>query len=485
MPEEKDDEEQTPLAVNVAISDVDDQILFDAINSVEEQDRPKTLLRWARLGHLVSGLVEVETNQGTLAQYFPDLAIVAEDLKGSLDDHLAEFRTKSMGQIGTVGENWVLSEMSSVFEPNGDHFTSIASTGHEADLRGTFTAKSGDKVEILIEVKNYTNTVEAGSVTKFKKDIINNKDRIKAAIFISLKSDITAISALGKPLHFEISNGIPTIYITQSASSQKMFLAVWAMLRYQLGGADGSVPHVDRIALSSALRLRQFVTDFNDDMGELSRMTSTLKKRAQVLRDSADELILSALEIEVNVRGKGQSFRRLIESEALGLSTSGTIRPPHQLIMIDDFRKKWLDAGVTAAKYDAKHARNLERLHMWLNYGDDLSLEWISAKVPSLNIKQDGVVMITIEATANDLKITPSKEALVKLKAKGVEYGSLTSGICTALGQKSATIPPWIVYTFYGKELVTEPLLEKPSEESAEVSSEGTPASTEVDKTEE
>jgi len=69
MPEEIDDEEQESLEVNIII-DEEDQIIFDAINSIDKQQRSNSLLRWARLGHLVSGLVEVETNQGTLTQYF-------------------------------------------------------------------------------------------------------------------------------------------------------------------------------------------------------------------------------------------------------------------------------------------------------------------------------------------------------------------------------------------------------------------------------
>jgi len=465
MPEEVDEDEQEFVEVNVTINE-EDQILFDALNSIDEQDRAHTLLRWARVGHLVSGLVEVEANKATLKDYFPELEHVADDLKEALDDHLDEFRTKSMGQLGNIGENFVLAELESAFQQTGDHFSTIASTGHEADLRGAFLGSGGDKVEVLIEVKNYTTPVPSNQVTKFRSDIVNNRDRIKAAIFISLKTDILTISPQGKPLHFEEVDGIPTVYITQGEPSQRMFLVVWAMLRRELGGLDGTVPHADRITVAAAARLRDFVNEFNNDMVSLARLTAELRNSAQGLRNSADDLILKALEIEVEARGKGNSFRRLIEAEALGLATAGALLPPHQLISYDEFEKKWIETAIAEDKL-AKHRPNLERLHLWLNYGDDLELEWDSDN-DSLKIMQGGIEMVTIKGMANDLRITPTQEAIDRVDVKVMDAGITAGEEILAKGQRNATLPSWMVLTFYGDDLVTEPLSESPPEETNE-----------------
>jgi hypothetical protein len=300
-------------------------------------------------------------------------------------------------------------------------------------------------------------------VAKFRKDITNNKQRIKAAIFISLKSDILTISPQGKPLHFDEEDGIPTVYITQSEPNQRMFLVVWAMLRRELGGMAGSVPHADRIAAAAAVRLRQFVNEFNDDMVGLARLTADLRNNAQGLRNKADDLILNALEIEIEVRGKGNSFRRLIEAEALGLATGGALQPPHQLITLDEFTKKWVEVGIEEDKLD-KHTANLERLHRWLEMGDDLELEWLDDS-DSLKISQDGDEMVTIKAMTNDLRVTPTQAAIDKVEAKGESTDIAAGEHIDCKGQKAATLPPWTVITFMGEELKTEPLSEAPPEE--------------------
>ena len=80
---------------------------------------------------------------------------------------------------------------------------------------------------------------------------------------------------------------------------------------------------------------------------------------------------------------------------------------------------------------------------------------------------QAEIERVTIKGMANDLRITPTQKAIDKVDAKVMDAGITAGEEILAKGQRNATLPSWMVLTFYGDDPV-EPLSETPSEETNE-----------------
>ena len=96
--------------------------------------------------------------------------------------------------------------------------------------------------EVIIEVKDYVKSKQVPSkeVDKFRKDMKMNP-HIEAGIFVSLHKDVATIKG---PVHFEMIDNRPAIYVIQATSSEKLFILAWGLLEAMLTtGSSGSEPN--------------------------------------------------------------------------------------------------------------------------------------------------------------------------------------------------------------------------------------------------
>lgn len=110
------------------------------------------------------------------------------EIFGRLDGFEQTFR-QVLGAVnksqkrGVIGEAEVLLDLNLAYGP-ADKFVSVSKTGHAGDIVGTL--KAGER--ILIEVKNYTDSVPTPEVEKFWRDMRENN--YAYGIFISLQTPI-------------------------------------------------------------------------------------------------------------------------------------------------------------------------------------------------------------------------------------------------------------------------------------------------------
>ena len=443
MPEEVDEDEQGFVEVNVKIPD--DEALYFDLDPVPEEERSERILSFARLGHLVAGMATVQPGDDAMRVFFRPYTDEMERLDESLKQHLTTFQSKSMGEIGNLGENFVSSNLQTVYGRRGDTFQIKGQEGHATDIWGFFTRDGLPPGKVLIEVKNYTTDVPGNQVTKFKRDIKEHKEDISAAMFVSLKTKIQNISILGTPLYIDVVEGIPTFYITQEAPGQMMFLPIWGMLTEMLGQADrktGVDGSVSKMTLASTVRLRSFIQDFNQDVNDELTQIRGLKDKANTIVSTAHEIRDDASQLEVNLQGRAKEFRRFIEAETLGLSVGSAPELPTVHISESEWAEKWSEINL---KSQNANQANLVQLYTWLHYVDELEPEWTDSE---LKLSQEGSLICTVSLLSNGIRFTINKEAYADAGAE-FTWEDEDKGYVKANSGRSANIPPDIIKPFF------------------------------------
>ena len=131
--------------------------------------------------------------------------------KKQLDEFLLS-RNKTSTHLGQKGE----TDFAEVCLGAGIEVEHTGKESHKGDYIGII---SGEKV--LLEVKNYTSVVPRKEVTKFKRDMDENKDCV-AGLFFSLK---TGISNIKDAFHLEwLHDGRPLLYVCEMENYDSVHL---------------------------------------------------------------------------------------------------------------------------------------------------------------------------------------------------------------------------------------------------------------------
>jgi len=124
-----------------------------------------------------------DTVKAQLGEYIGKLEEAINNVKES-SDILSEFIGKYKGtkEKGEIGEEFVYKILVDSFKE--DTFEDVSERGNYSDIK----ASSSDMVDVLIEVKNYKNPVQANQVHKFWRDLESHD--IDIGCFISLGTRI-------------------------------------------------------------------------------------------------------------------------------------------------------------------------------------------------------------------------------------------------------------------------------------------------------
>ena len=163
---------------------------------------------------------------------------------------------------GQDGENFLYFELNSRF-PSAE----VIDT-HKESARGDFIMKDCG-LSILIEAKNYKKNVTKPEITKFYRDIDNNKD-IDCGLFLSLESGVCA----KKDFSVEIRDEKPIIFLHNISKNMKHIEIAVSYLKMILGSEIdlSNKETIDRIKNDIPMikkiwnRMKQKVKKFEQDM---------------------------------------------------------------------------------------------------------------------------------------------------------------------------------------------------------------------------
>ena len=126
---------------------------------------------------------------------------------------------------GTIGEDWILDELSNFinYSPNSE-VRKVSGMKEVGDIYLRF----GNLI-CCIESKNHTGTIRIDQIVKFKRDLCDNM--YNCGLFISLKSDIVQSSGIQ---HFDIKieNNKPCVYLTNLAKRHEHLQLAIRILTY-------------------------------------------------------------------------------------------------------------------------------------------------------------------------------------------------------------------------------------------------------------
>lgn len=144
--------------------------------------------------------------------------------------------TSNPQDLGDIGEDYVEKILNTKYA-----IKDVSRKPHSGDMimskKKKIVGRSliFDNSQILVEVKNYSNTVPYKEVEKFIDDLQNNKQML-GGLFISLKSDISTID---KNFDFHIlflGRSVPVIYLSSSISNIILLAAeiLWGFIDNKL-----------------------------------------------------------------------------------------------------------------------------------------------------------------------------------------------------------------------------------------------------------
>ena len=150
------------------------------------ENRNEVIEKFIILGEMVASHASISTNKETIEEFF-------SPLKNDIDMIREQLRL-IIPAIATPAKKGKMT-VETVFESLKEHFLDdsfedVSSIGKYADVLAT---TSDSKIPILIEMKDYSNTVPSAEIEKFWRDI--ERRGTKYGVFISMRSGISTCSS--------------------------------------------------------------------------------------------------------------------------------------------------------------------------------------------------------------------------------------------------------------------------------------------------
>jgi hypothetical protein len=274
-------------------------------NGIPIENRNEVIEKYIILGEMVASHASISTNKETAEEFFSpirnDIDMIREQLK-LIIPAIANPAKKGKMTVETVFDSLKEHFMD-------DSFEDVSSIGKYADILAT-TADS--RIPVLIELKDYSSTVNSAEIEKFWRDI--ERRGIKYGIFISMRSGIatcssclsvktemnkTAIFVNNSELNF--SGHIFAYYVVKKIaeleSTQKKDLTrekinqVIAKVNTQVRNLQNNVESIDRIEdIADGLR-----TTCKKKLDELINCSNIIKRN---MNEGINEIIIDLEKVE-------------------------------------------------------------------------------------------------------------------------------------------------------------------------------------------
>lgn len=152
---------------------------------------------------------------------------IQQRFNSRLQAEIDNFKVRKMNSavsVGSIAENEVEVYLGNMF--NEGKLTNMSKTAENADFHFEYNG-----VRLLIEVKNYTNTIpQKPAIDKFLRDIVSSK--VDGGIIVSCVDGIR-FSFRKSMLDWDFHQNIPTLYLTDFFSNPNiLYGGVLAMIHY-------------------------------------------------------------------------------------------------------------------------------------------------------------------------------------------------------------------------------------------------------------
>ncbi len=257
---------------------------IEIVKNLPKETRDEIIEKYIILGNMVAFHASISTSKETVETFFAplrsDIEMIREQLK-LIVPTIAIPASKG----GVTAENVFKS-----FEGHfmDDCFEDVSAIGKYSDIKAT---TSETKVVVLIEVKDYSQSVPSGEVEKFWRDMERRDARY--GIFLSLRSPIAKISG---PIKLETKMSRTAIFVVDSALNWsghlfayyvvKKLIELETLKKKQLKGEDlakviSKVNHY-LIEIQKDIEIIEEIQDTAD------KLKTTCTNRLQTLIDPAD-----------------------------------------------------------------------------------------------------------------------------------------------------------------------------------------------------
>jgi CII-binding regulator of phage lambda lysogenization HflD len=142
---------------------------------------------------------------------------------------------ENAAKIGASGEEYISSVLEADSGTGAKYkVENVARVGHQGDLllSRSGSEKKMDTTKLMIEVKNYTQSVPGAEVDKFTKDL-RTQGNISGGLFVSLRSKISGFEKDFVFQNLYVDRSIPVIFLSRTTDPVIIRLAVdllWAHL---------------------------------------------------------------------------------------------------------------------------------------------------------------------------------------------------------------------------------------------------------------
>jgi hypothetical protein len=154
------------------------------LKSIPKDKLNDVIEKYILLGNMVVSQAEINTSTETVEKFFEPLRSDIQMIREQLKLIIPTIATPALKGSITVDN---------IFKSFEEHFTDdsfedVSAIGKYTDIKAT----TENKVDVLIELKNYSNQVPTSEVEKFWRDL--ERRNIKYGIFISMRSRIMKTS---------------------------------------------------------------------------------------------------------------------------------------------------------------------------------------------------------------------------------------------------------------------------------------------------
>lgn len=256
---------------------VDDNILDDKIQNLIQSLETKTNEREIKLNEIMSSFTSKVFEK--INENSNKMDTTSEKINTHLITSIKEITGKSniSTHKGQIGENYVLNTLREAY-PNA-HTESTVSVSHQSDIQ----FKQKNEPDILIEIKNYSNTVPSKEVEKFKNDLKNTG--YKYGIFMSFNQKISLIH---NKIEIEKYEDITILYGSCLNYDKASILMPIEFINY-LSKTDVSKSNINMSYLSETCdNICISVKELDELYNTLDKNTEKVKKERRTIMSSLD-----------------------------------------------------------------------------------------------------------------------------------------------------------------------------------------------------
>jgi len=395
--------------VDVRLDMDEDQDIILELESMTDIEQSERLVHWARLGRFVMSMAQVTPGSEALSDYLNPLNAKVDDLIEIISEHKGLFTDLSVGDKGHIAERYVAAELNKAFAHKSHSFEQWSATGHQGDILGRMHMLNRPPAEVIIEVKDYVKSKQVPSkeVEKFRKDMMMNP-HIEAGIFVSLHKDVATLKG---PVHFEMIDNRPAIYVIQATSSEKLFVLAWGLLEAMLitGSSNGSGPSA-KLLEASAERLRTAILNYESDVSSQITNIDKIESHVTELRSTADNIQNESYRLRASILERLNSLKRELMTEADDLERGDG----YSSQVLIDTEESWLNKWRRTELDVAAHRLNLLNLLRWVGHldnADEVEIIWESDGEPPV-FKVSGEERISFKWTKSNLRLIIDPEYL-------------------------------------------------------------------------